>query len=1380
MSTYSAGEARLSVVPDLSGFARKLEADMRKVRAEFALHVTADTGQAAADINRFREQQQRNGINVGVDVALAQADAHMAAWRLRQRADTVTVPVDVDTGSARRQVESLSKLVGGGSLGGALKWNAGALGVGSLPAVATALATVASAVQQLSQAGLALPGVFAGIGASAGTAMLGFSGMKDALEAVNKAADGTPESLAKADEALKALAPNAREVVRTVAGLKPEFEGLKSTVAQNMFEGVSDSIKSLAAADLPVLQKGLGGIATAWNGTLKQLAASSGSEQSQGILDRILGNTAEAQTRFTQAIDPLVHGIGTLTAAGTDVVPRLADGVGKIAERFDKFITAADGDGRLDKWINDGVTGLGHLGETFLNLGKSITAITQAAGGGEGLLGTLEAGTTKLQEFLNSAQGQDMLKRFFQEGRDQLEKWWPILQNIAGMLPSVFEGAKQWTDALLPPLQTITGLLAEHPDLIQAVATAFVAWKSIQGVSSLLTSLTNVATSLTGLPGQANTAAAGINKALALIVVPEIGKQLNDQIQQWLKDNHPDLYEANNSYTPDQLGKNAREWVDRNLLPNLSQSPPGGGVPQAQLQAPSGSRESGGVPTTVDGLPATQATAPSGTRESGGLPENIRPPGFDRGGPTPSGRGNGPTGGWISELHGDEWVLPAHVRAAVGDKALWALTSGRSFAGGGYIDRYGNPITPGPSPGGPASVAPAPGGGGAASLFGSFLSGLGGVGSNVAGLVQGLGGLGGDGGIPGLQTQHGSGTQTPATPSLFDRAANIPGLIGLFGSLVSSNPADALTNWGSQTAQWLGNFTAKTAGGFATALWMGNGTDGGLLGALGLQNSILSPNNRWNQDAQRIGQFALGQNGPIGTLMGGQDSSITGRSKKAPTDKQIRDGQQKITRADQKVAEIQQRIAELKPGAKQSQRTALQNQLANAQQEAQDARDDYATLIGGSSGSPLGASPSSFASSAASASSNGVGGSLLSGIGGKGAERWRPVVRQALSTYGPRYGITNYQAWEDAMVLQLNTESGGNPNAYNGNDSNGRGGRQVVQGIGQFLRSTFDANNITGGDYLDPVAQISAMIPYVANKYGMDANGAPLQIGRGVGYSYGGAARGPGGPRDDQIPAWLSNGEHVLSAADVNAMGGQDNVYAFRNALHFADAGQVIVPPRPTPPPVDRTPIRQITPRPAASQPRSAAPSTAAPGQASVAPSAPAAPQAPTAPQSQRPASVAPVAPGPASSSSDAYSHNISAIDTGIDSGFAALGQAASTAIGVAAGLGGSAGVPGVGALGGLGSYAAGLAQQGGKIAKNIANVGSSFLVGSVPGSFGTTDNAYGATLRPVQNVPQTAEYYGGSKTINMYGIDGRRIVDDLRLMGQQEAQAQLAPWSGV
>jgi len=134
----------------------------------------------------------------------------------------------------------------------------------------------------------------------------------------------------------------------------------------------------------------------------------------------------------------------------------------------------------------------------------------------------------------------------------------------------------------------------------------------------------------------------------------------------------------------------------------------------------------------------------------------------------------------------------------------------------------------------------------------------------------------------------------------------------------------------------------------------------------------------------------------------------------------------------------------------------------------------------------------------------GVGGGGNGFTGAGGAEGWRPAVQSAIARYGPQLGIKNTKAWEDALIRQIQTESGGNPGADNPNDSNGRGGKQHVTGLLQFLPSTFASHNISGGGYTDPNAQIAAALDYVTKRYGMDQNGAPFQIGRGVGYDSGG------------------------------------------------------------------------------------------------------------------------------------------------------------------------------------------------------------------------------------------------------------------------------------
>lgn len=1555
MATYDAGDASINIRPSLKGFVTELEAELKKIDAQLGVAVHPD---------------------------IARAKEELAAWRAQEERNSIDIPVNVDTNSVQRATREMGKLADAGKALSALKWNAGALGLGSLPAAATVLANVAGAMQQISQAGLLLPGVMAAGAASIGTFKLGVVGVADAFEAVEKSADGTTKSIEAANKALADLAPSAADAVRTAVDVKKELtDALQKPIQQKLFEGVSGDLRKLVDADLPVLQKGLTGIASGLNQNLRQLMASAGSESSQGLLDRILGNTGDAQARLSKAIDPLIHGLGTLAAAGTDTLPRLADGVGRLAERFDKFISAADKDGRLAKWIDDGIKGVEHLGSIVLDLGKTLAGVAQAAGGGEGLLSMLDAGAEKLAEFVNSAEGQDKLRRFFEDGRRQLQQWFEILKNVGSTLGDVYNGAKQWADMLLPVLSDVTAVISAMPGGVTGLVTAFLAWKSIDGVASLLGKIGGIGSGIDGLAGKADGAAGGISRALSRIAIPAalsslLVGQTNDMIgpdkstasnagglaanvaggaaiggmtagapgaivgaiaglgvsiydrvladikkgqdeweKRWEADHNagpdrpgspegqlaempalrgvrmPSVYNPDGSVKP-TVSQGIGDLIAKGQLPGYSVGPngqivgPDGKAIPGQFASPSPKPVAGPpaprtAPQTANDRPlpvqivnptpgsavtpptAQQQVAPSnlsGLLGGGDLPavkSNVSeiaksieqlPPGevkikdpspevlenlkkldvqientgkdeitvkantstaqatidaFVRKyqqqqftlafnatvppGPPPQGKKDGGEiwGGEAGRdsvpllgMPGEHMLTTDDVSAMGGQGNVYAfrraLHSGkvRAYAGGGaVVDEFGNPINPGaaPGPGGAPSIAPNPyQGGGLAGIFGSVVSGIQGPIGNVMALGSSLANLGGptagadSGIIPGLQTQHGAGTIVPAgyTPSggaaplsLADRAAGMPGLFGLFGSLASSNPAQNLMSWGEQTGQWLGNFTARTVGSFATSLWKG------ALGIFGLENSILSPDNPWNLAGQSVGQFAFGSEGPLGKLLGanpGAGAAGSDTSRKAMDPKKIREAQQKVADKQKAVEEQRARMADMPAKASQSMRMTRQNALDKAIREANDAQTDLTALLSG-----------------ASASGSGMSG-LAYPIGGTGAEQWRPTVRQVLAAYGPAYGITgsNFQSWEDALVRQINTESGGNPNSVNANDSNGRGGTQRVAGILNFLQSTFEAHNITGGDYMDPSSQIAAALPYVAKRWGVDETGAPLQIGRGQGFAFGGGVRGPGGPKGDQIPAMLSDNEHVLTAEDVDAMGGQSAVYAFRGALHRAPGGEVSLAllRNPTPPPRPTVPdIKPMTPRPPAPTP---APRPA-PAPAAQQPAPAPAPQGPQ-PATQEPAQQQGGqsrigGPGPGSAPSQ-LNHNLPWIDTAIDSTASTLGNIAATAMSMGA-AGGTAGMGG-GAGGALASsMVAGLFQQGGKIAKNVVNVFSSALVGNLGDN--TTAGAYGAPL--LSAPPQPARSIDARTVFgDVSANDPRDFVEKQRLYEQQRSQTMV------
>lgn len=1266
MPTYDAGDARLRIVPDAREFRAKLEADLKRIQATYAVNVTANTAQATADIRRFRDVEQRNDLRMGVDVALAQAQADLARFRALQQADGITIPVDVDGHSlqrARQQVSSAFAGIGG-DLFSAVKWNTGAGAIALLPTMATGVAGLTSALQELSQAGLVLPGIMAAAGASLGTVLLGTSGLKDAFKELGKQ-DGSQKQLDKLNALLADLSPNAREFVTAVAEIKPAFDDLQNTVQDNLFAGIGDQLQTLANQDLPNFKAGLGGIATALNHNLGEVMRVLGTDSSRGLLDRILGNTSDAQERFTAAIEPMLNGLGTLAAGSTDVLPRLADGFGKATDRFNAFITEADQDGRLDTWINDGIDGLTHLGNTFINLGKSLNAITTAMGGGDGLLSMLETGSERLQAFLNSAQGQDMLRNLFERGREELDKWLPLLETLPGLLGGVLNASSAWMDVILPPLTQVSQLLAEHPGLVQAVATAFLAWKSIQGIASVVAGLQSITTLLgTGIPAASVLATAsvgGLAAALAAAAAPIAGLLwLNNKVRHdWVTDGTPSSERAF------QLSHGGE------LQPGDIWKSPSNGTLGDVLGAPPPPAPKG--PVFGPAVPGGSTVLPPLTpRDTAGLLGGS----FGTGGATRSGRGNGPTGGWLSELHSDEWVVNARGRANLGDDFLTGANAGQipGFKDGGTFDEWGNPVTRGRLPG---PVAPNPSsGGGLGSVLGGALGGMSGL---LGGAAAGGGKAGGDG------------------------------------------PQDFAHQW----FPWLSGFE-KTGDPFANApdklrpqniaYEFGQTLLGGVLGGLGLDNSILSPTNPYNKAIQSTAgfysnKFGAGATGGAAALSDADVTSmLTGAGLNPDQIKAV------ITSRDQT-----------------AQRDAMTSKLEGLGLSSSDVQAAMKAL-GGNGKAPA---------------ANYAGGS----------DDLHTIVYEAFKSAG-----FDDSQWP-ALVNLINHESNWNPKAQNPSGA---------YGIAQFMPYTWAT---VGGKKTSSAAeQARLMMIYIKGRYG-DPTQAWAQYYNHAGgegsYAVGGFTPGS---ESTPLPSILHGGEFVQRARAVSKYG-VPFMTALNKGLidpaelpHFAVGGLagdvsrgVVQPPSPDESKV--TPLGALNPQPAgpgkqlqALRPPAGTAPNAPPQPHLAGGEAPGPAPAPSQQKDkQKPFNAPLVAAAPSSTD-----HELPALKKAVTSTASTLGSLVQSAAGASP-------MPGAGQAGAM---AAGLIKQGGKIVNDVINIPSSFLVGNI--TPGTQDSAYGTTLtspmRQPSNSPTRVTNYGG-----IYGHDMNQVIQELDIRDAQDNQAALA-----
>lgn len=360
-----------------------------------------------------------------------------------------------------------------------------------------------------------LPGVIFAAVTALLSLKLAFSGVGEALKA------GWQGDMAKFNEALKKLSPNAQAAVREIVKLKPAIDGLKKSLQDAVFADLAGLIKTMAADFLPGLTVGLVAVGTGLNHIIKGIFA--GLLAGLPSLMSALQSVGQIFQDIGAGLTPLIAGLAhfldiSLKVMNVGRVDEILANIGAALSR----LTSDD----IKRWVDNSIEALKLLGRLVGDIIGIFGGLANAASGS-----SMFTWLDRINAWVQ--QNQPLLHDFFAALEAAANAMSPVLYELMRQLTALLTAFGPVMQVIGPVLTMLLhslgdALIALMPSLTPLlVAIGKLAISAIPALVPLLQILMDMATAMAPGIGVFLEALARVIKPLVPLA-PVLGKALGD------------------------------------------------------------------------------------------------------------------------------------------------------------------------------------------------------------------------------------------------------------------------------------------------------------------------------------------------------------------------------------------------------------------------------------------------------------------------------------------------------------------------------------------------------------------------------------------------------------------------------------------------------------------------------------------------------------------------------------------------------------------------------------------------------------------------------------------------------------------------------------